>query len=93
MDSMIKVWAKELPPKYGCTVNGIAPGHVITESFLRGLGDQVDEVTEAFGKETPCEGSFAEPEDVVWAVAWLAEDRSKWVNGDYIMVNGGFIMS
>jgi NAD(P)-dependent dehydrogenase (short-subunit alcohol dehydrogenase family) len=25
-DSFTKVWAKELPPKYGCTVNSINPG-------------------------------------------------------------------
>ncbi|VUC36294.1 unnamed protein product [Clonostachys rosea] len=85
MESMIKVWAKELPPKYGCTVNGIAPGPVNTETFQRGAGDQLEAIKAEFEKEIPCEGSLAEPEDVAWAVAFLADDRSKWINGEYIM--------
>jgi len=89
---MIKVWAKELPPVYGCTVNGVAPGPVDTETFRRGAGSQLEATKAEFEKETPCEGSLADPEDVAWTVAWLAEDRSKWVNGEYIMVNGGLCM-
>ncbi|KAJ9136940.1 3-oxoacyl-(Acyl-carrier protein) reductase [Pleurostoma richardsiae] len=92
LDSMIKVWAKELPPIYGCTVNGVAPGPVDTETFRRGAGSQLEATKAEFEKETPCEGSLADPEDVAWTVAWLAEDRSKWVNGEYIMVNGGLCM-
>ncbi|KAL2878715.1 hypothetical protein SGCOL_005940 [Colletotrichum sp. CLE4] len=34
LDAILRVWAKELPPKYGCTVNMVAPGPVLTESFL-----------------------------------------------------------
>ena len=92
LDSMIKVWAKELPPVYGCTVNGIAPGPVDTETFRKGAGNQYEEIKADFEKQTPCEGSLAEPEDVAWAVAWLAENRSKWINGEYIQVNGGLSM-
>lgn len=93
LDSMIKVWAKELPPIYGCTVNGVAPGPVNTETFRRGAGEELEAIKEAFAKETPCEGSVAEPEDIAWTVAFLAEGRSKWINGEYIMVNGGYIMA
>jgi NAD(P)-dependent dehydrogenase (short-subunit alcohol dehydrogenase family) len=25
-DSFVRTWAKELPPKYGCTVNAVSPG-------------------------------------------------------------------
>ncbi|TPX07936.1 uncharacterized protein E0L32_010391 [Thyridium curvatum] len=92
LDSMIKVWAKELPPVYGCTVNGIAPGPVNTETFRQGAGDQLEAIKASFEKDTPCEGCLAEPEDVAWAAAWLAEERSKWINGEYIMVNGGLSM-
>ncbi|KKK22070.1 hypothetical protein ARAM_002390 [Aspergillus rambellii] len=92
MDSMIKNWAKELPPKYGCTVNGVAPGPVITQKFIDSVGDSLPDVLQSFEKDVPCEGSVAEPEDIAWTVAWLAEDRSKWVNGEYIMVNGGLCM-
>jgi NAD(P)-dependent dehydrogenase (short-subunit alcohol dehydrogenase family) len=92
LESMIKVWAKELPPKYGCTVNGIAPGPVNTETFQRGAGEALEEIKASFEKDTPCEGSLADPDDVAWTVAWLADARSKWVNGEYVMVNGGLGM-
>ena len=92
MESMIKVWAAELPPVYGCTVNGIAPGPVNTETFRKGAADSLELIKSDFEKITPCEGSLADPEDVAWAVACLAEDRSKWINGQYINVNGGLGM-
>ena len=89
---MIKVWAKELPPIYGCTENGVAPGPVDTETFRKGAGEDFHKIAAEFSKATPCEGGLADPEDVAWTVAWLAEARSKWVNGEYIMVNGGLCM-
>ncbi|KAH6874688.1 hypothetical protein B0T10DRAFT_498312 [Thelonectria olida] len=92
IEAMVKVWAKELPPKYGCTVNAIAPGPTDTEGFRKGAGELLQDTKAGFEKETPCEGSLADPEDIAWAVAWLADDRSKWVNGEYIMVNGGLGM-
>lgn len=92
LESMIKVWAKELPPIYGCTVNGIAPGPVNTATFRNGAGADLEQIMASFEKDTPCEGSLADPEDVAWVVAWLAEDRSKWINGEYIQVNGGLSM-
>ena len=93
LDAMIKNWARELPPKYGCTVNGVAPGPVLTTTFKIEAGDKLQDILQSFEKDVPCEGSVAEPEDVAWTVAFLAEDRSKWINGEYIMVNGGLIMA
>lgn len=75
LESMIKVWAEELQPKYGCTVNGIAFGPLNTETFQRGAGDQLEAIKAELEEEIPCEGSLAEPEDVVWAVAFVADDR------------------
>lgn len=89
LDTMIKVWARELPPVYGCTVNGIAPGPVDTKTYRTGAGDHLDEMNGIFSSLTPVEGSLADVEDVSWAVAFLVEDRSKWINGEYINVSGG----
>ncbi|KAH7012965.1 hypothetical protein EDB80DRAFT_834680 [Ilyonectria destructans] len=93
IDAMIRVWARELPPKYGCTVNGVGPGPVANQAFFGMLGDQFDAVREIFDKGTPCEGSFAALEDVAWTVGFLAEDRSKWVNGEYIILSGGYYLA
>ncbi|KEF63721.1 uncharacterized protein A1O9_01699 [Exophiala aquamarina CBS 119918] len=92
LESMIKNWAKELPPKYGCTVNGVAPGPVNTQTFRTGCGDALDEITASFSASTPCEGGLADEDDIAWTVAFLAEPRSKWINGEYINVNGGMTM-
>lgn len=92
IDSMVKVWAKELPPKYGCTVNCVAPGPVNTETFQKGAGAALDHVLAEFSQITPCEGAVADPAVVAWAVAWLAEERSKWVNGHCLAVKGGLSM-
>ncbi|KAJ9637097.1 hypothetical protein H2204_005021 [Knufia peltigerae] len=89
LESMIKNWAKELPPVYGCTVNGVAPGPVNTETFRKSFAHELDEVKVAFSEATPCEGSLADEDDIAWTVAFLAEPRSKWINGEYINVNGG----
>ncbi|KAF7520536.1 hypothetical protein G7054_g12743 [Neopestalotiopsis clavispora] len=93
IDTMIRVWARELPPIYGCTVNGVAPGPVDTKSSRSSAGDQFQAQLDGFSAVTPCEGAMASVEDVAWTVAFLAEDRSRWINGEYIMVNGGLIMA
>lgn len=93
IDAMIRIWARELPPKYGCTVNGVGPGPVYSPNFTSLLGDGYEAVREIFDQGTPCEGSFAALEDVAWTVGYLAEERSKWVNGQYIILSGGYYMA
>lgn len=93
IDAMIRVWARELPQKYGCTVNGIGPGPVCGKAFFGMLGDTYEVVKDVFEKGTPCEGSFASPEDVAWTVAFLAEERSRWINGEYIILSGGYYLA
>ncbi|KAJ4353243.1 uncharacterized protein N0V89_004970 [Didymosphaeria variabile] len=86
IDAMLRIWARELPPKYGCTVNGVGPGPVAGKSFYDKLGDNFDFIKGIFEAGTPCEGAFADPTDVAWTVAFLAEARSKWINGDGVEV-------
>lgn len=92
LDAMMRVWAKELPPKYGCTVNAIGPGPVLTETFRANLGDHYDQVAEMASAETPTEGYFASVEDVAWAVAFFAEERSRFINGVFMVLSGGRYM-
>ncbi|KAE9569083.1 hypothetical protein CGMCC3_g14821 [Colletotrichum fructicola] len=93
LDAILRVWAQELPPKYGCTVNMVAPGPVLTESFLDHFTpDEWETTKEALIRQTPVEGGAASVEDVAWAVAFLAEERSRYINGEYMFVNGGVSM-
>jgi NAD(P)-dependent dehydrogenase (short-subunit alcohol dehydrogenase family) len=53
VDSMTRVWAKELPPKYGCTVNCISPGPTETEGF-KAAGDEMMKLLAPVIESTPC---------------------------------------
>lgn len=93
LDSILRVWAKELPPKYGCTVNLVAPGPVLTESFMEHFTEQEwDDIRQQLINDTPVEGGAASVEDVAWAVAFLAEERSRFINGEFMVVSGGASM-
>jgi len=35
-------------------------------------------------------GRLGEPEDVAWAVVYLAADESSWVTGASFLVDGGY---
>lgn len=89
LDSLVKVWAKELPPRYGCTVNAVAPGPIATLAFLKNIEPHTDFITALMTEKTPVDGAFGEAEDVAWAVAFLAEPRSRWINGEYLFLTGG----
>ncbi|KAL2669796.1 hypothetical protein Neosp_015241 [[Neocosmospora] mangrovei] len=89
--AMSKCWASELPSKYGCTVNSVALGLIITEASKRATPGLEDMLTAMFDARTPVSGSFAYPKDVAWAVAFLAEERSSWINGACVNVSGGLI--
>lgn len=94
LDAMLRVWAAELPPRYGCTVNLVAPGPVYTETFRSHFKTEGDfeAVKAMIEAETPVEGGMASVEDVAWAVAFLAEERSRFINGEYMFVSGGSTM-
>ncbi|KAL4883593.1 NAD(P)-binding protein [Aspergillus karnatakaensis] len=89
LESMMRVWARELPPRHGCTVNMVAPGPVLTEAFRDNLGSHFDQVLEVAAKETPVQGGFASTADVAWAVAFFAEERSRFLNGVWLPLSGG----
>jgi NAD(P)-dependent dehydrogenase (short-subunit alcohol dehydrogenase family) len=79
--------AKELGP-YGITANTVAPGTTITDRVRNLL---TPEKKEMFTKACPL-GYLAEPEDIAGVIAFLASDKSRYVTGTTIDVNGGRIM-
>ncbi|SPN96504.1 related to short chain dehydrogenase [Cephalotrichum gorgonifer] len=81
-------WATELPRKYGCTVNAVAPGLVGTEAYWAApaaLRDFLQPIVDA----TPVAARLGTPEEVAWVVGMLAEEKAGWINGAYLPVNGG----
>ena len=88
IESYTQCWAVELPRKYGCTVNGVAPGLIGTDAFLaapQAMRDALQPMIDA----TPVAARLGTPEEVAWVVAMLCEKEAAWLNGLYIPVSGG----
>lgn len=83
--SMTKVLALEWGPR-GITVNAISPTVVETE-----LGKKAwaGEVGEALKRQIPTR-RFAQPEEIAMAALYLASGAAGMVNGENLVVDGGF---
>ena len=69
------------------TVNAVAPGFVPTA-----LTDVLNEEQRAkIVSETPI-GRMGTPEEIAWAVGFLASERSGFITGQVLTVDGGLIM-
>ncbi|NHN31706.1 SDR family oxidoreductase [Paenibacillus agricola] len=78
--------AKEFGPK-GITINAIAPGPVNTELFTIGKSkEQIEGIVKmnAFGR-------IGEVDDITGTVLFLASEEARWMTGQTIRANGGFV--
>jgi len=70
------------------TVNAVAPGFIPTA-----LTDVLtDEQKNTILSSTPV-GRLGTPEEVAWAVAFLADERSSFITGHVLSVDGGLVMA
>jgi NAD(P)-dependent dehydrogenase (short-subunit alcohol dehydrogenase family) len=83
--------------EHNVRVNSVSPGAIATGILAKALGmapqeaDLIGEKMKAgFAKLQPIPRA-GEPNDVAQCVAWLASDRSTFVNGTDIVVDGGLI--
>ena len=78
--------ARELASR-NIRVNAIAPGYIDTD-MTKNLGYVKDIVK----SQTPMK-KFGAAEDIAWAAVYLASDEAKFMTGQTISPNGGFVMS
>ncbi len=83
---MTKALAKEVGLS-GVRVNAVSPGVVLTD--MMSAFSESDK--EALKDETPL-NSLGIPEDVADAVSFLVSDKAKFITGQVLSVNGGFVI-
>ncbi|KAF2495813.1 NAD(P)-binding protein [Lophium mytilinum] len=88
MESFAKTWAAELGHKYGITVNAVNPGPVATDMWNATPVDAVPGM-QNYIDITPAAPRVGEVDDVAQVVAFLCEERSRWVTGSTVCANGG----
>ena len=72
---------------YKINVNAVCPGPTQTE-MTDAWGDKTNE---DFAAKIPFK-EYAQPLDVAEAILFLASDRSKYITGEILDVNGGLVM-
>ena len=73
--------------KKGITVNAIAPGFVKTAMTEKIPKDVMDKIVESI----PI-GRLAEPSEIARAIVFLADEKSSYITGQVMGINGGFYM-
>ena len=71
----------------GIRVNALAPGYIETD-----LTAPLSDVRALLEAQTPM-GRFGDTDDIAWAAVYLASEEAKFVTGQVLSPNGGFVMS
>lgn len=89
IESLVRYLGVELAP-HGINVNVVCGGYIETDS-MKQLPDH-EELAAYVMARTPS-GRLGAPEDLAGAVAFLCSPDSNWVQGQTLVVDGGFSLS
>ena len=84
--------------EHGIRVNSVSPGAIATGIFAKALGMRdaskadalADRMASNFATIQPIPRSGI-PDDIAQCVCWLASDRSTFINGEDVIVDGGLV--
>ncbi len=83
---LTKALAREFASR-GVTVNAIAPGFIETDMTKK----LSEEVTKTWAEQIPLK-RFGQPEEVAYAVTFLASEKASYITGHTLEVDGGLVM-
>ena len=83
---LTKALAKEVGPSH-IRVNAVSPGVVMTDMMK-----EYDEETIASLKEETPLGILGAPEDIARAAVFLSSEQARFITGQVLSVNGGFLI-
>lgn len=87
--------ALELAP-HGILVNGIAPGSITTEGAQAAAANlgaaALQAMAETFAKRIPLKRAGT-PDDIALAALFLASEMSRYMTGQTIVIDGGYLLS
>ena len=86
MIGFCKSLAKEVATR-GITVNCVSPGFIETDMTNKLTEAQKDQIS----KNIPI-AKMGSPEDIAYAVSFLASDKASYITGETLNVNGGLFM-
>jgi NAD(P)-dependent dehydrogenase (short-subunit alcohol dehydrogenase family) len=89
MDQLTRCAALELAPM-GVRINGVNPGVVVTNLHRRsGFSDKQYADFLEHSRTTHPLGRAGEPEEIAELILFLGADRSGWITGETIAIDGG----
>lgn len=83
---LTKALAREFASR-GVTVNAIAPGFIETDMTKK----LSEDMTKAWADQIPLK-RFGQPEEVAYAVTFLASEHASYITGHTLEVDGGLVM-
>lgn len=87
MEAFGRSLAKEMGSRQ-ITVNSVAPGFIATE-----MTEQLSEEIRKKMSEQVALGRLGDPQDIANAVSFLASEKSSYITGNVLHVNGGLYMA
>ena len=86
LDELTRTMAVEWAPS-GVRVNSVAPAYIETE--MTAAVREREKLKRAIVRRTPI-GRLGKPEEVAWAIVFLASDEASYITGHTLFVDGGW---